>query len=104
LKTFFSSRRATLFATSYLAAVVTCAVFAFRPSDLFSIGWFVAVTCLTLPWSLLSWLFVWAFIHDNTHYFAMSVHIGWGFLNSLLALWVARKRRLSNLTHASGNA
>ncbi len=101
---FLDSRRANVIAICYLVAVVVSAAFAFWPGDLFSFGWFSAITCLTLPWGLLTWLFIWALIHDNTHYFAMSLHIGWGILNVLLGLRFAQKRRRSRVMRLVGNA
>jgi hypothetical protein len=93
----FDSRRGNLIAICYLAAVVVSAVFAFWPNSLFNFGWFSAVTCLTLPWGLITWFFIWGLIHDNTHYFAMSLHIAWGILNVLLALRFAERRRRSRV-------
>jgi hypothetical protein len=99
----FDSRRANVIATCYLVAVVVSAAFAFWPGNLFSFEWFSAITCLTLPWGLLTWLYIWALIHDNTHYFAMALHIGWGILNVLLALRFAGKRRQNRLMGLTGS-
>ena len=87
------SRTANRIAIIYLAVVVICAVLAFKSGALLDLSWLLIVICVTLPWGALSWVFVWALIHDNTHYFAMAMHITWGILNAFIGLWIARRCR-----------
>jgi hypothetical protein len=98
----FKSRRANVVAICYLTAVILCSALAFRPSVL-NLDWVLIAIALTLPWGALTWLFVWALIHDNTHYLAMAVHIAWGTLNAFLGLGFALRRRLGRTTQPSGN-
>jgi hypothetical protein len=99
-----ASRRTNVIALCYMLAVTVSAVLAFWPDALFSFGWFTAITCLTLPWGLVTWIFIWALIHDNTHYFAMVLHVVWGILNVLLALRFAQKRRRNRVMRPTGGA
>jgi hypothetical protein len=88
-----------------MTTVVLSAVMAFRPSAEINLDWVLVTVALTLPWGALTWLFVWALIHDNTHYFAMVLHVAWAILNALLGLQLARRRRrLGRNSQLPGNA
>ena len=48
---------------TYVLAVIGCVLLAFDYTGRIDSGWVLVLICLTLPWSIVSVLFVWSLIH-----------------------------------------
>jgi hypothetical protein len=48
---------------TYLLAVIGCVLLAFDYTGRIDSGWVVVLICLTLPWSIVSFIFMWSLFH-----------------------------------------
>src|SRR6267154_6150239 len=65
----------------YGAAVVLCAIRVVGYADG---DWFLVLVALTLPWSLISVLFIWSLAHGASLWFFWLVYLGGGAANAFL--------------------
>ena len=65
----------------YVVAVVVCTVRVLGYSDS---DWLLILIVLTLPWSLLSVVFIWSLIHGASLVLFWAIYLGGGALNAFI--------------------
>ena len=88
----------------YLVAVVLCIFLAFDYAGAINLNWTLVLIALTLPWSLVSIVFVWALIHGAGLEFFTVMYLIFAGVNSSIFYWlysVFRKRRASDMVASS---
>ena len=75
---------ALIIITVYLAVVVTCIVLAFDFIGRIEMEWTLVLIGLTLPWSLVSVVFVWALIHGAGLEFFAFMYLCFAGINSAI--------------------
>jgi hypothetical protein len=73
-----------LAAGMYMAAVVAGLVLAFDFDGRVDMSWWLALFVLTLPWSFVSILFMWALIHETGLGFFTMMYLIFGALNAFI--------------------
>jgi hypothetical protein len=68
----------------YLLAVVVCVFLAFDFAGAINFNWTLVLIALTLPWSMVSVIFVWGLIHGAGLEFFTFMYLTFAGLNSLI--------------------
>jgi hypothetical protein len=59
-------------------------------------GWWLALSALTLPWSLIGFIFIWALIHGAGLEFFTIMYLFFALINAYLIYRIFRPKELSN--------
>jgi hypothetical protein len=81
----------------YLLAVVVSIFRAFDFKGAINLDWTLVLVGLTLPWSLVSILFVWGLIHGAGLEFFTGMYLVFALLNSRIFYWLRTRRRKSEI-------
>jgi hypothetical protein len=88
-----SNRRSTITIIAiYLLAVILCILFAFDFAGAINFNMTLVLIGLTLPWSLVSIMFVWALIHGAGLTFFAGMYLVFAIFNSLIFYWLRARR------------
>jgi hypothetical protein len=77
----------------YVLAVIACIVQAFDFAGSINLNWTLVLIGLTLPWSLVSIVFVWSLIHGAGLEFFTGMYLVFSAINSLIFYWLYSKVR-----------
>ena len=86
-----SLRRRAIVATLYLGVVLLCVVRGFDYAGSIRSEWVMGLVVLTLPWRLISVLFVWALIHGAGLEVFTFLYLAFAALNTFLLFRIGRR-------------
>jgi len=97
MKVFF--KKQYIFPLVYLILVVVCILMAFDYKGSLNSDWWLALCALTLPWSLVSIIFMWALYHGAGLGFFTVMYLAFAIINAFLIYLIARpKNKIENLS------
>lgn len=76
----------------YLTLVIICVFLAFDYKGSLNIEWWLILFALTLPWSLISIIFMWALIHGAGLGFFTVMYLAFALSNAFLIYWIAKPK------------
>lgn len=82
----------------YLLGVVLSIFLAFDFTGRINFSWLLPLIVLTLPWSIVSILFLWALIHGAGLEFFTGMYLIFAILNSWIFFWFRLRRGRSQTT------
>ncbi len=77
----------------YVLVVVICVLLAFDYEGDVNLGWWLALCGLTLPWSLLSIVFIWALTHGAALEFFTVMYSAFALINAFIIYLIARPKK-----------
>lgn len=81
-----------IFPLVYLTLVVACILMAFDYRGSLNSNWWLALFGLTLPWSIVSIIFMWALIHGAGLEFFTAMYLAFAFINAFLIYLIAKSK------------
>lgn len=82
-----------IFPLIYLILVIICILLAFDYDGRLNVGWWLALFTVTLPWSFVSIIFMWALIHGAGLGFFTVVYLLFALTNCSLIYLAARPKK-----------
>lgn len=69
---------------TYLLAVIGCMLLAFDYAGAVDPGWVLVLICLTLPWSIVSFIFMWSLFHGAGLGFFTVMYLTFAGINAFI--------------------
>ncbi len=85
-----------IFPLIYLVFVVICIIGSFDYQGSLNSNWWLALTVLTLPWSLIGFIYIWALIHGAGLELFTIMYMFFALINVVLIHRIFRPKGLSN--------
>jgi hypothetical protein len=82
-----------IFPFTYLILVVICILLAFDYEGSLNSSWWLALCAITLPWSMISLIFVWALMHGAGLEFFTVMYLSFAAINAFLIYLMARPNK-----------
>ena len=88
-----------IFPLVYLILVIICILLAFDYEGSLNSDWWLALCAITLPWSMVSIIFMWALIHGAGLEIFTVMYLTFALINAFLIYLIAKpKDKISELS------
>lgn len=85
-----------IFPLIYFIFVIICILLAFDYKGSLNSDWWLILSALTLPWSLIGFIFIWALIHGAGLELFTIMYLFFASINVVLIHRIFRQKSLSN--------
>lgn len=82
-----------IFPLAYVILVIICILLAFDYEGALDSDWWLALCAITLPWSLVSIIFMWALFHGAALEFFTVMYLLFAAINAFLIYLIARPKK-----------